>query len=93
MSFPPPVPGKRTDGFSGDKVRVEDKIDVGDITNPDYQYNLIEDYLSRNYIVEEELLVKIKEINDDLNVVLPDEEIQRNVKKFQTTKSLSYLIH
>jgi len=69
----------RTDGFSGDKIRVEDKIDVGDITNSDYQYNLIEDYLNRNYIVDEELLVKIKEINDDLNVVLPDEEIQRNV--------------
>ena len=83
----------RTDRLT---VRVRDGkiVDVGDVTNPEYQYELIEDYLSRNHIVDEKTLIKIKEINDDLNGNLPAEEISRNVfwkiKKFEWSNMFSY---
>jgi len=84
----------RTDGFSTDKVRAEDKIDVGDITNSDYQYSLISDYLARNYIIDDDVLLRIKEINEDLNASMPEEDVSRNVnwklKDFKFDNMFSY---
>ena len=85
----------RTDALSqqksGDRLN---KITVGDITNSDYQFELIEDYLKRNYIVSSDILLKIKNINTDLNSILPEEEISRNVnwkiKKFEFDNMFSY---
>jgi len=83
----------RTDRLT-ERVRDGKIVDVGDVTNPEYQYELIEDYLSRNHIVDEKTLIKIKEINDDLNGNLPAEEISRNVfwkiKKFEWSNMFSY---
>jgi len=83
----------RTDRLT-ERVRDGQLVDVGDITNPDYQYELIEDYLGRNHIVDEKTLLKIKELNDDLNGDLPAEEISRNVfwklKKFEWSNMFSY---
>ena len=83
----------RTDRLT-ERVRDGQVVDVGDITNPEYQYELIEDYLSRNHIVDDKTLLKIKELNDDLNRDLPAEEISRNVfwkiKKFEWSNMFSY---
>ena len=69
----------RVDGFGVDKIRGDKRINVGDITSSDYQYKLIEDYLQRNHIVSDDILVRIKNINDNLNSQLPEEDITRNV--------------
>ena len=83
----------RTDRLT-ERVRDGQIVDVGDVTNPEYQYELIEDYIGRNHIVDEKTLIKIKEINDDLNANLPAEEISRNVfwkiKKFEWSNMFSY---
>ena len=83
----------RTDRLT-ERVRDGQVVDVGDITNPEYQYELIEDYLGRNHIVDEKTLLKIKDINDELNSDLPDEDINRNVfwkiKRFEWSNMFSY---
>ena len=84
----------RVDGFGVDKIRGDKRINVGDITSSDYQYKLIEDYLQRNHIVSDDILVRIKNINDNLNSQLPEEEVSRNVnwnlKKFEFSNMFSY---
>jgi len=83
----------RTDRLT-ERVRDGQMVDVGDMTNPDYQYDLIEDYIKRNHIVDDEIFLKIKDINEELNNQLPVEEISRNVfwklKKFEWSNMFSY---
>ena len=80
--------------FRSERIRDGQMVDIGDMTNPDYQYDLIEDYLKRNHIIEDEILLKIKDINEELNNQLPVEEISRNVfwklKKFEWSNMFSY---
>ena len=85
----------RTDTLS--KVKTGDrtnKIDIGDIRNTDFQYQLVEDYLKRNFVIDDSILAKIKNINEDLNTTLPEDEISRNVnwklKKFEFDNMFSY---
>jgi DNA repair exonuclease SbcCD ATPase subunit len=84
----------RTDSlYSNDRVRNK-TINVGDINNTDVQYQLIVDYLNANHIVDDETLLKIKNINESLNQDLPEEEVYRNVnwklKKFEWSNMFSY---
>ena len=83
----------RTDRLT-ERVRDGKQINVGDITSPGYQYELIEDYLKRNHIVDDDTLLKIKDINDNLNTLIPSEEISRNVfwklKRFEFDNMFSY---
>ena len=55
---------------------------------------MIEDYLNRNHIVDEDTLLKVKEINDELNTMIPDEEVSRNtswnLKRFEFSNMFSY---
>ena len=84
----------RTDTIhSNDRVR-NDKITVGDINSTDVQFNLIREYLDNNHIVNDEILLKIKNINESLNQVIPEEEVYRNVnwklKHFEFSNMFSY---
>ena len=84
----------RTDPLLGtDRVR-GNILNIGDVTNPDYQYELIEEYLNNNFIVDADSFHKIKDINTDLNAELPEEEVFRNVnwkiKKFEFNNMFSY---
>jgi len=83
----------RTDRLT-ERVRGDRTVDVGDVTNPDYQFKLIRDYLKRNHTVSDEILLEIKGINDDLNNQLPDEDVSRNInwklKKFEFSNMFSY---
>jgi len=63
----------RTDTiYNNERVR-NNTISVGDINSPDVQFNLIEEYLKANHIVGDDVLVKIKNINEDLNTILPED--------------------
>ena len=83
----------RTDRLT-ERVRDGQVVDVGDVQNPDFQYELIEDYLGRNHIVDEKTLLKIKDINDELNSDLPDDDVNRNIfwkiKRFEWSNMFSY---
>ena len=43
----------KVDGLSKDKIR-DKKINVGDVNNPDYQYELVSEYLKNNYLVDDD---------------------------------------
>ena len=84
----------RTDAlYNTDRIRNK-TIQIGDISNTDVQYQLIVDYLNANHIVDEETLLKIKNINESLNQDLPEEEVYRNVnwklKIFEFSNMFSY---
>ncbi len=83
----------RVDGLSTDKIR-DIKINIGDVNNLDYQYELISEYLKNNYIVDDDTMIKIKKILTDLNSVIPEADIQRNVnwklKRFEFDNMFSY---
>ena len=83
----------RTDVLT-DKVREGQKLDLGDVNNPDFQYEMIEEYLNNNYLVDKNTLKKIKNINDELNASLPVDGVARNVdwklKTFEFSNMFSY---
>ena len=83
----------RVDGLSKEKIR-DQKINIGDVNNVDYQYDLISEYLSNNYIVDDDTMIKIKKVLTDLNAVIPEADIQRNVhwklKRFEFDNMFSY---
>ena len=84
----------RTDSlYSNDRVRNK-TIQIGDINNTDVQYQLITDYLNANHIVSDDVLLKIKNVNESLNQDLPEEEVYRNVnwklKHFEFSNMFSY---
>ena len=83
----------RVDGLSKEKIR-DNKINIGDVNNPDYQYDLISEYLKNNYIVDDDTMIKIKDVLKDLNSVIPEADIQRNVhwklKRFEFDNMFSY---
>ena len=84
----------RTDTiYNNDRVR-NDKISVGDINSTDVQFDLIREYLSNNHIVSDDVLLKIKNINESLNQIIPEEEVYRNVnwklKHFEFSNMFSY---
>jgi DNA repair exonuclease SbcCD ATPase subunit len=83
----------RVDGLSTEKIR-DNKINIGDVNSVDYQYKLISEYLKNNYIVDDDTMIKIKDVLKDLNSVIPEADIQRNVhwklKRFEFDNMFSY---
>ena len=84
----------RTDTiYNNDRVRNK-TISVGDINSTDVQFDLIREYLNNNHIVTDEVLLKIKNINESLNQIIPEEEVYRNVnwklKHFEFSNMFSY---
>jgi DNA repair exonuclease SbcCD ATPase subunit len=84
----------RTDTiYSTDRVRNK-SISVGDVSNSDVQFGLIKEYLENNHIVSDDVLLKIKNINETLNANLPEEEVYRNLnwklKKLEFSNMFSY---
>ena len=85
----------RTDALSQQKTGDRtNKIDIGDVGDVNFQNELIEDYLKRNFVIDDETLDRVRKINDDINHSLPPEEISRNVnwklKKFEFDNMFSY---
>lgn len=80
---------RREVGRSGDNEAV-----IGDVNDTDYQYELIEDYLKRNHPVTDDILVKIKKLNEDINNELPPARVKRNInwklKHFEFSNMFCY---
>lgn len=76
-----------------DRVRGS-SLEIGDVSDPNYQYELIDDYLKRNHVLDDSILSKIKNINEAMNSDLPDGDVSRNVnwklKKFEFSNMFSY---
>ena len=68
----------RVDGLSTEKIR-NNKINIGDVNSVDYQLQLISEYLNNNYFIDEEMMIKIKNILTELNTNIPDVDVQRNI--------------
>ena len=83
----------RVDGLSTEKIR-DNKINIGDVNSVDYQLKLISEYLNNNYFIDDEMMVKIKNILTELNTNIPDADVQRNIdwklKKFEFDNMFSY---
>ena len=83
----------RVDGLSTEKIR-NNKINIGDVNSVDYQLQLISEYLNNNYFIDEEMMIKIKNILTELNTNIPDADVQRNIdwklKKFEFDNMFSY---
>ena len=83
----------RVDGLSTEKIR-NNKINIGDVNSVDYQLQLISEYLNNNYFIDEEMMIKIKNILTELNTNIPDADVQRNIdwklKKFEFENMFSY---
>ena len=64
-------------------------MNIGD--NVEYQNELLDDYITRNYSVEPAILDRIKNLNRSLNARLSPVEISRNIswkpKKFEFENS------
>lgn len=71
-----------------------DKIDLAEIGNVNFQNKLIVDYIKSNYKVDEETLKIVQNINKELNDKISPEETLRNVrwipKKFEFDNMFSY---
>ena len=66
-----------------------------DIRDSEYQNKLIEEHLERNFpIIDDSILKRVRNINRDLNKLLPDVEIGRNInwkpKTFEFSNMFSY---
>tara|TARA_Y100000310_G_scaffold212293_1_gene213124 strand:- start:6506 stop:9673 length:3168 start_codon:yes stop_codon:yes gene_type:complete len=75
----------------GDEAK---KISIGDVSNVDYQNKLILDYIKKEFFIDDNLEIQLQEINNELNQILPEEDIQRNInwkiKKFEFDNMFSY---
>ena len=67
---------------------------IGDVNDTDYQYELIEDYLKRNHAITDDILVKIKKLNEEINNELPPARVKRNInwklKHFEFSNMFCY---
>ena len=69
----------RVDGLSTEKIR-NNKINIGDVNSVDYQLQLISEYLNNNYFIDEEMMIKIKNILTELNTNIPDAECPKKYR-------------
>lgn len=84
----------RMDTLSKIKTGSDQTLDLGDVSDLNYQFSLIEEYLKNNYDVDDDTIKQLKDINNDLNQRLPEEEIVRNINwkpvKFEFSNMFSY---
>ena len=77
-----------------ERIRGEHQVVIGDVNDTDYQYELIEDYLKRNHAITDDMLVKIKNLNEDINNELPPARVKRNIdwklKNFEFSNMFCY---
>ena len=81
--------------FSRSHLRNRDSIiDLGDVSNPKYQNDLIIEYLNRNFVIDDATATQIQKLNIELNSQLPTAEVIRNViwkpKNFKFSNMFSY---
>ena len=85
----------RTDTLSRLRTGNRDgKLNVGNVNDAQYQAGLIKDYLGRNYMLDDETLGKIEDLNNKLNKRLNDDDLVKNIAwkpiKFEFDNMFSY---
>lgn len=85
----------RTDTLSKLKSGNRDgQLDIGNITDVEFQNGLIIDYLKRNYPIDDEMLDKVASLNRETNKKLKDEDLARNINwkpiRFEFSNMFSY---
>jgi len=72
----------------------DNKLNLGNVSDIEYQNELIKDYLDRNLFVDESTINDIFDINRNLNAQLDENDIAKNVnwkpKKFTFSNMFSY---
>ena len=85
------IKSDKVKGASENKIA---KALMKDVRNVEYQNELLDDYITRNYSVEPSILDRIKNLNRSLNTRLSPVEISRNIswkpKKFEFENMFSY---
>jgi DNA repair exonuclease SbcCD ATPase subunit len=70
------------------------KLNVGNVNDSQYQSGLIKDYLGRNYMLDDETLGKIEDLNNTLNKRLTDDDLVKNITwkpiRFEFSNMFSY---
>ena len=70
------------------------KLNVGNVNDSQYQSGLIKDYLGRNYMLDDETLGKIEDLNNKLNKRLTDDDLVKNITwkpiRFEFNNMFSY---
>ena len=85
----------RTDTLSKLKSGNRDgQLDIGNISDVEFQNGLITDYLKRNYPIDDETLDKVAMLNRETNKKLKDEDLARNINwkpiRFEFSNMFSY---
>ena len=86
----------RTDRLSDQRSGDRNAKDagLGDVRDTNYQNKLIVDYLDRNFVIEEDTIKTIKKINKELNSIIPQVDVFRNLTwkpvKFEFSNMFSY---
>ena len=69
-------------------------VDFGDVSDPDVQNGLIENYLKTNTTADDVVIEKVKKINKELSSSIIGEEISRNINwkptRFEFSNMFSY---
>ena len=69
-------------------------VDFGDVSDPDVQNGLIENYLKTNTTADDDTIEKVKKINKELSSSIIGEEISRNINwkptRFEFSNMFSY---
>ena len=85
------IKNDKVKGSSENKIA---KALLKDVRNVEYQNELLDDYIARNYSVEPAIMDRIKNLNRSLNARLSPVEISRNIswkpKKFEFENMFSY---
>ncbi len=85
----------RTDTLSKLKSGNRDgQLDIGNISDVEFQNGLITDYLKRNYPIDDDTLDRVATLNRDTNKKLKDEDLARNINwkpiRFEFSNMFSY---
>lgn len=84
----------RIDSLNESGINRKGVVDIGDVSSPAYQNDLIIDYIKRNFVVDDSTITRIQNINTNLNLKLDDEELANNVNwkpvRFEFSNMFSY---
>lgn len=84
----------RMEGEEDSVPENENAASIGDLSSVSYQNSLITDYVSRNFPATDEIVEKIREINEELNRQLNEEDLANNIrwkpKRFEFSNMFSY---
>lgn len=79
---------------SSTKDSDEKSFELGDVTSTSYQSDLIVDYVKRNFAVDDNLISKIQQINEDLNNELDEKDLAKSIRweplEFEFSNMFSY---